>query len=40
MICPKCGNQLNEGAVFCPKCGHKIENGSNDSHIQTANPAA
>lgn len=37
MICPKCGNQLNEGAVFCPKCGHKIENGSNDSHIQTAN---
>ena len=24
MFCPKCGNQLNEGAAFCPKCGAKV----------------
>ena len=24
MFCPKCGNQLNEGAAFCPKCGTKV----------------
>ena len=24
MNCQKCGNQLNEGAVFCPKCGAPI----------------
>ena len=28
MFCPKCGNQLNEGAAFCPKCGTKVENAS------------
>lgn len=25
MFCQKCGNQLNEGAVFCPKCGTRID---------------
>ncbi|UZX33868.1 zinc-ribbon domain-containing protein [Apilactobacillus kunkeei] len=20
-FCPKCGNELKEGAKFCPKCG-------------------
>ena len=24
MFCPKCGNELNEEAVFCAKCGAKI----------------
>lgn len=24
MFCPKCGNQLNDGAAFCPKCGERI----------------
>ena len=24
MNCPKCGNTLNEEAVFCPKCGEKV----------------
>lgn len=28
MICPKCGNQLNDGAAFCPKCGNKIESNT------------
>ena len=23
MFCPKCGNQILEGAKFCPKCGAK-----------------
>lgn len=25
MICPKCGNEMNEGAKFCRKCGTKQE---------------
>lgn len=28
MVCKKCGNPLNEGAVFCPKCGTKIDAAS------------
>lgn len=24
MFCKKCGNQLNDGAVFCPKCGTAV----------------
>jgi len=32
MFCSKCGEQLNESAVFCYKCGAKVEsNVSNDS---------
>ena len=25
MYCNKCGNKLNDGALFCAKCGNKIE---------------
>lgn len=28
MFCPKCGNQLNEGATFCPKCGANVDAAS------------
>lgn len=24
MFCPKCGNEIKEGASFCPKCGTKV----------------
>ena len=24
MFCPKCGNQIADGAKFCPKCGNAI----------------
>ena len=24
MICPSCGNQLEDGLKFCPHCGEKI----------------
>lgn len=30
MTCPKCGNQLNDGAVFCPKCGYRVEISANN----------
>lgn len=30
MICKKCGNQLNDNALFCPKCGQKIEKQMRD----------
>ena len=26
MFCPKCGNQIPDGAAFCPKCGNKFAN--------------
>lgn len=26
MICKKCGNQINDNALFCPKCGQKTDN--------------
>ncbi|MCR5355974.1 MAG: zinc ribbon domain-containing protein [Lachnospiraceae bacterium] len=25
IICPVCGNALNEGALFCPECGNRYE---------------
>ena len=31
MFCPKCGNQLNDGAAFCPKCGTKVPGSGNSS---------
>ena len=36
MFCPKCGNQLNDGAAFCPKCGTKIE-AKNTTPVPKAN---
>ena len=24
MFCPKCGTQVEDGAVFCPTCGAKL----------------
>lgn len=26
MICPKCGNDLNQNDVFCIMCGEKVSN--------------
>ncbi len=38
MFCKKCGNQLNDGAVFCPKCGtpvtQNVETVNNTEEIQ------
>lgn len=31
MFCPKCGNQLNDGAAFCQKCGTKVPGSGNSS---------
>ncbi|WP_080768486.1 zinc-ribbon domain-containing protein [Apilactobacillus kunkeei] len=37
-FCPKCGNELKEGAKFCPKCGAQIvqnvqPNGANTNGV-------
>lgn len=45
MICKKCGNQLNDNALFCPKCGQRIETQAQDinrnvqPNINNVNPA-
>ena len=31
MICPKCGNEVQEGKKFCGKCGNKMEAGATGS---------
>ncbi len=36
MVCQKCGNQLNEGAVFCPKCGASVSSENTVSNANTA----
>lgn len=36
MFCPKCGNQVADGAGFCSKCGHKFE-GAGSSPAGQAN---
>lgn len=41
-FCPKCGNELKEGAKFCPKCGAQIvqnvqPNGANTNGAQNQN---
>ena len=35
MFCPKCGNEIKEGASFCPKCGTKV--ASNQENFQQNN---
>ncbi len=44
MFCSKCGNQVNDGAVFCCKCGYKLDgsipvsqntDNKNNSHQQS-----
>ena len=29
MFCPKCGNQVPDGAAFCNACGNKLEANAN-----------
>ena len=28
MFCPKCGNEIKEGARFCTKCGNQMGDGN------------
>lgn len=39
MFCPKCGNQVPDGAVFCGKCGNKFD-GASEANPQHANSAS
>ena len=32
MFCPKCGNQIADGAKFCPKCGQRYRCGTGSSN--------
>lgn len=34
-FCPKCGNQLKEGAKFCPKCGTQIVQNLQSDGVNT-----
>ncbi len=36
MYCTKCGNQLNDGAMFCPKCGCKVGKNTEQSDAALA----
>ncbi len=40
VICPKCSNELADGAQFCNKCGSKIEAAANEPMVVTEEPAA
>ena len=40
MFCPKCGNQVSDGARFCPKCGAQIAGGMPQQAPQQAAPRA
>lgn len=33
MYCDKCGNKLNDGALFCDKCGNKVEELPDQSQL-------
>ncbi len=35
MFCPKCGNEMNEGAAFCPKCGERINSTESSATTPT-----
>lgn len=37
MFCPKCGNELNPGALFCDKCGTGIENAQGGNGTRESN---
>ena len=34
MICPKCNNQVVDGAEFCQNCGNKLVPQSNSQYQQ------
>ncbi len=34
MYCPKCGNEVAEGAAFCPNCGVQLGNGQAGAQTQ------
>lgn len=36
MICPSCGSNIADNALFCTKCGYKIDKLNNDSVDQVA----
>ena len=36
MFCPKCGNQIADGAKFCPKCGNAIAAAPTAAPVQPA----
>lgn len=42
MFCPKCGNQLPDGAAFCPKCGARLtapkKEAQPSANVQKAKP--
>lgn len=37
MICPNCGKQLQDGALFCTKCGSKMNVDSDVGAYVTEN---
>lgn len=41
MFCPKCGNDVKNGAQFCPKCGEKmrVNTGSTKRQRKKAYPS-
>ena len=34
MFCPKCGNQLGDGARFCANCGNQLSSGAETNATQ------
>lgn len=38
MFCPKCGNNLSDGAKFCPKCGTPLQAAGNQSNQSPPQP--
>lgn len=37
MICPKCGNEINESSTFCIKCGTKLQEIQQDNSVNEIN---
>ena len=38
MFCPKCGNNLNDNAVFCGSCGASINANPADNNLTISRP--